>query len=111
MLKQVFHFSVFVFLIVIHTVSAHAQTVYTLKDLAALANKHSQTIQIAQDDLFIAKMDEKGIKLDPGLTSQIHLVNNVRIFSVHKKQRTFKPTKHQTKAIMLYTLDVVGKLF
>jgi len=59
----------------------------------------------------IAKMTEKGIKLDPGLTQQIHLVNNVRIFSVHKKQRTFNPGKQQTEAIMLYTFDVIEKLF
>jgi hypothetical protein len=59
----------------------------------------------------IAKMDEKGIKLDPGLTQQIHLVNNVRIFSVHKKQRTFIPGKQQTEAIMLYTFDVIEKIF
>lgn len=59
----------------------------------------------------IAKMIEKGIKLDPGLTSQIHLINNVRIFSVHKKQRTFVPSKAQTEAIMLFTSDVVDKLF
>lgn len=59
----------------------------------------------------IAKMEEKNIKLDPGLTQQIHLVNNVRIFSVHKKQRVFVPTKQQTEAIVLYTLDVVSKLF
>ncbi|MFT4298011.1 MAG: hypothetical protein ACMXX5_02360 [Candidatus Woesearchaeota archaeon] len=59
----------------------------------------------------IAKMDEKGIKLDPGLAQQIHLVNNVRIFSVHKKQRTFLPGKQQTEAIMLYTFDVIEKIF
>lgn len=59
----------------------------------------------------IAKMAEKGIKLDPGLSQQIHLVNNVRIFSVHKKQRTFVPGKQQTEAIMLYTFDVIEKLF
>ncbi|MFT4343536.1 MAG: hypothetical protein ACMXYE_02200 [Candidatus Woesearchaeota archaeon] len=59
----------------------------------------------------IAKMDEKGIKLDPGLTQQIHLVNNVRIFSVHKKQRLFVPSREQTHAIMLYTADVLRKLF
>jgi len=59
----------------------------------------------------IAKLEEKGIKLDPGLTQQIHLVNNVRIFSVHKKQRTFNPTKQQTEAIILYTMDVIGKMF
>jgi glutathionyl-hydroquinone reductase len=59
----------------------------------------------------IAKMDEKGIKLEPGLTQQIHLVNNVRIFSVHKKQRTFIPGKQQTEAIILYTFDVIDKMF
>ncbi len=59
----------------------------------------------------IAKLEEKGIKLDPGLTQQIHLVNNVRVFSVHKKQRTFNPTKRQTEAIILYTTDIVGKMF
>lgn len=59
----------------------------------------------------IAKMEEKDIKLDPGLTQQIHLINNVRIFSVHKKQRTFHPTKEQTEAIILYTIDVVNRLF
>jgi len=35
----------------------------------------------------------------------------VRIFSVHKKQRTFNPGKQQTEAIMLYTFDVIEKLF
>lgn len=59
----------------------------------------------------IAKMGEKGIKLDPGLTQQIHLVNNVRIFSVHKKQRAFHPSKQQTEAIILYTTDVINNLF
>lgn len=59
----------------------------------------------------IAKMQEKNIKLDPGLTQQIHLVNNVRIFSVHKKQRTFIPSKQQTEAIILYTTDVIAHLF
>ncbi len=59
----------------------------------------------------IAKMAEKNIKIDPGLTQQIHLVNNVRIFSVHKKQRTFIPSRQQTEAIILYTFDVIDKLF
>jgi len=59
----------------------------------------------------IAKMEEKNIKLDPGLTQQIHLINNVRIFSVHKKQRAFYPSRQQTEAIMLYTFDVIEKLF
>ncbi|MFH0752125.1 MAG: DUF4145 domain-containing protein [archaeon] len=59
----------------------------------------------------IAKLMEKGVELDPGLSQQIHLVNQVRIFSVHKKQRTFYPTKAQTNAIILFTIDVLEKLF
>lgn len=59
----------------------------------------------------IAKMKEKDIKLDPALTQQIHLINQVRIFSVHKKQEAFYPSKDQTQAIILYTLDVLRRLF
>lgn len=59
----------------------------------------------------IAKLNEKGIELDPGLTQQIHLVNQVRIFSVHKKQKSFSPTKAQTSAIILFTTDTLEKLF
>ncbi len=59
----------------------------------------------------IAKLTEKGVQLDPGLSHQIHLVNQVRIFSVHKKQRAFYPTKTQTNAIILFTTDTLEKLF
>ncbi len=59
----------------------------------------------------IAKMREKGIGLDPAITQQIHLVNQVRIFSVHKKQETFMPTQNQTKAVIIYTCDLLEKLF
>ncbi|MBW2980687.1 DUF4145 domain-containing protein [Candidatus Woesearchaeota archaeon] len=59
----------------------------------------------------IAKLTEKNIHLDPGLAQQIHLINNVRVFSVHKKQEPFKPSKAQTQAIMLYTVDVLRKIF
>ena len=59
----------------------------------------------------IAKMKEKGIELDPGLTQQIHLINQVRVFSVHKKLEAFNPSKDQAHAIILYTLDVIRKLF
>ncbi len=59
----------------------------------------------------IAKMSEKGIKLDPGLPQQIHLINQIRIYSVHKKSESFYPSKAQTKAIILYTLDIIEKLF
>ncbi|MFH1637171.1 MAG: hypothetical protein ABIB71_01975 [Candidatus Woesearchaeota archaeon] len=59
----------------------------------------------------IAKLDEKGVKLDPGLTQQIHLINQVRIFSVHTKAEAFQPSKIQTHAMILYTLDTLNKLF
>ncbi len=59
----------------------------------------------------IAKLLEKGVKLDPGLTQQIHLINNVRISSVHKKKDVFKPSKAHTNAIILFTLDTLEKLF
>jgi len=59
----------------------------------------------------IAKLKEKDIALDPALTNQIHLINQVRVFSVHKKKEAFKPTKEQTHAIILYTLDSLEKLF
>ena len=59
----------------------------------------------------IAKLSEKGVQLDPGLTNQIHLINQVRVYSVHKKQEAFAPTQNQTQAIVLYTLDVLDKLF
>lgn len=59
----------------------------------------------------IAKLAEKGVQLDPGLAQQIHLINNVRVFSVHKKQRTFYPTKIQAEAIILYTLDALERMF
>lgn len=59
----------------------------------------------------IAKLQEANVTLDPGLTQQIHLINNVRIFSVHKKQTHFAPSQQQAQAIMLYTFDVLQKIF
>ncbi len=59
----------------------------------------------------IAKLSDKGALVDPGLSNQIHLINQVRIHSVHKKTVPFLPTKYQAKAIMLYTKDAVEKLF
>ena len=59
----------------------------------------------------IAKLKENNIMLDPGLTNQIHLINQVRIFSVHKKSEAFHPTRQQTQATILYTLDALEKLF
>ncbi|MBW2998716.1 hypothetical protein KY321_04210 [Candidatus Woesearchaeota archaeon] len=59
----------------------------------------------------IAKMKDKNMEFDPGITQQIHLVNQVRIFSVHKKQQPFYPTKQQAYAMILYTMDILEKLF
>ena len=59
----------------------------------------------------IARMTEKNVRLDPGLPRQIHLINQVRIFSVHTKQHAFNPTKNQTYATILYTMDVLARMF
>lgn len=58
----------------------------------------------------IAKLRDKNIEFDPGITQQIHLINQVRVFSVHTKKETFKPSKNQAEAILLYTMDVLEKL-
>lgn len=59
----------------------------------------------------IAKLREKDVNFDPGITQQIHLINQVRICSVHKKKESFNPTKEQTQAMILYTIDTLNKLF
>lgn len=59
----------------------------------------------------IAKLVEREVKFDPGLTQQIHLINQVRVGSVHKKKDIFNPSFEQTQAMILYTIDVVNKLF
>ncbi len=59
----------------------------------------------------IAKLSDRGAFIDPGLSNQIHLINQVRIHSIHKKSNLFIPTKDQAKAIMLYTKDAVERLF
>ena len=59
----------------------------------------------------VMRFNEKEIPLDPGLSNQIHLINQLRIASVHKKKQVFNPTKNQTQATILYTLDTVKKLF
>lgn len=59
----------------------------------------------------IAKLIEKNVFLDPGLTQQIHFINNVRISSVHKKKQLFLPSKAQANATILFTLDTLEKLF
>ncbi|MCK4589302.1 MAG: DUF4145 domain-containing protein [Nanoarchaeota archaeon] len=59
----------------------------------------------------IAKLSEANVALDPGLTQQIHLVNQIRVFSVHKKKGVFRPSREQAEAMVLYTKDVLRKLF
>lgn len=59
----------------------------------------------------VAKMTEKNIVLDPALSNQIHLINQVRVFSVHKKSQPFNPSAEQAQAMFLYTMDVVKKIF
>jgi len=59
----------------------------------------------------IARMSENNIRLDPALPQQIHFINQARIFSVHTKQEAFMPNKNQAQATILYTMDVLGKIF
>ena len=59
----------------------------------------------------VAKMKEKNISLDPAITQQIHLINQVRIYTVHRKKQAFLPNKDQAQAIILYTIDIIKKLF
>ena len=59
----------------------------------------------------IAKLSEHNVKVDPGLMNQIHLINQVRISSVHVKKDLFAPNQNTTQAIILYTLDVLHKIF
>ncbi len=59
----------------------------------------------------VAKLSEKKITFDPGLMQQVHLINNVRISSVHIKQEPFTPTKAQAQAMILYTIDILEKIF
>jgi hypothetical protein len=59
----------------------------------------------------IAKLKDKSVVIDPGLSNQIHLINQVRIFSVHKKKERFDLSKGQTQAMVLYTIDILERLF
>ena len=59
----------------------------------------------------IGKLSDKKVILDPALKQQVHLINQVRVFSVHKKQEAFLPSMEQAHAIILYSIDVLGKIF
>jgi len=59
----------------------------------------------------IARLKEKEVMFDPGVTEQIHLINAMRVSSVHKRQEAFLPSKGQAEAAVLYTRDIVERLF
>lgn len=59
----------------------------------------------------IAKLSEAKVVLDPGLTQQIHLINQIRVFSVHSKKEVFRPSREQAEAMVLYTKDALRKVF
>ena len=46
-------------IIILNQAPAFSQTQYSLYDIALLANKLSETIKIAQDDVFIAQQDKQ----------------------------------------------------
>ncbi|MBD3259632.1 DUF4145 domain-containing protein [Candidatus Woesearchaeota archaeon] len=59
----------------------------------------------------VAKLSEHGIELGPGINEQIHLINKVRISSVHKQSKVFNPSKEQAHATILFTIDILNKIF
>lgn len=59
----------------------------------------------------IAKLKDENIEIDPALKQQIHLINQIRVNSVHVKKKLFQPSKDQTQAIILYTQDIISKIF
>ena len=59
----------------------------------------------------IALLKVQNVSLDPAITQQIHLVNETRIHSVHVKKEIFNPSPEQTQAIILYTTDILNRLF
>ena len=79
--------------------------------MAMILGVHSRTTMDSDYNLKGIKLSEKGMRFDPGVTQQIHLINQVRISSVHKKQDTFYPTSNQSQAMILFTIDTLQKLF
>lgn len=58
MTKKPFQLLLAVFLIVLNPIPVFCQTMYSIYDLSQLAYAHSETIKIAQDDLYIAQQDK-----------------------------------------------------
>lgn len=48
-----------IFIVLLIQTTAYSQTMYSLYDLAKLADTHSETIKIAQDNLYIAQQEKK----------------------------------------------------
>ncbi|MEK6822876.1 MAG: DUF4145 domain-containing protein [Nanoarchaeota archaeon] len=59
----------------------------------------------------IKKLSEHSVIVDAGLMNQIHVINQVRVHSVHVKREAYNVSKDQAHAMALYTVDVVKKLF
>ncbi|MBW3018056.1 hypothetical protein KY325_02775 [Candidatus Woesearchaeota archaeon] len=59
----------------------------------------------------VAKLSENNIELGPGINEQIHLINKVRVSSVHRQNTVFKPSKEQAHATILLTIDILNKIF
>ncbi|MBI4140112.1 DUF4145 domain-containing protein [Candidatus Woesearchaeota archaeon] len=59
----------------------------------------------------IKKLSESGIVLDPSVANQAHLINQVRVQSVHARKIPFQPSREQTHATILFTIDTLRKLF
>lgn len=83
---------------------------------------HRKYFEITGDDLLekapgiglgriVAKLSEQSVSFEPGLMQQIHLINNVRVSSVHVQHDAFSPSRQQAQAMMLYTMDILGKIF
>ncbi len=59
----------------------------------------------------IKKLNDNGIVTDPSLNNQAHFINQVRVQSVHARKEPFKPSREQTQAILLFTEDLLRRLF
>ena len=59
----------------------------------------------------LVRLKEAEVTIEPGLSNQIHIINQLRVSSVHKKTTHFVPSRAQCQASILYTLDALKKLF
>lgn len=59
----------------------------------------------------LVRLKEANVEIEPGLSNQIHIINQMRVATVHKKAGHFIPSRAQCQATILYTLDALKKLF